>query len=258
MSQLDQLPSDFGEFDIFAHPELWTDFLHMVLETTAKAYQNLKQENMAQKAWEENTFTINIERCMKQIIRQKLLSLSVSTQQNIYTSAMMQGKVSANKAVKLDIKAWNPSWYSEDRVYFTWECKLIVDKARETKHHRLINEYITEGLVRFLDEHWKYAEQVDDAGMLGYVLDGAVPDVVTAINQEIVAIPRRPTSKAKDERKQQALLTARRLSPTDLLRPCNPNPIEHFTLYESSHQRLFCDKAIHLYHFLLTFDFDSI
>lgn len=255
MSQLDQPPSDFGEFDIFAYPELWADFLRMVLETTAKAYHRLKQENMVQKAWEEDTFTINIERCMKQVIRQKALSLSVSTHQNIYTPAMIQGNVSANKAVELDIKVWNPNWYSEDRIYFTWECKLIVDKARETKHHRLINGYITEGLVRFLNERWKYAAEVDDAGMLGYVLYGDLSDVVVAINREILEIPRRPVSSTRDERKQQALLTARRLSSTDLLRPCSPNPIEHFTLYESAHRRLFCGKDIHLYHFLLNFDF---
>jgi hypothetical protein len=255
LNLLDQSSSDVDTPDLFVSPEQWTGFLQEVLETTIAAYRVLRQESTAHGSWEEDTFTINIERCMNQFIRTRKFPLCAKSQQPIYTPEMMAGEVSPKKAVKLDIKIWDKIWDNEDEVYFTWECKLIVDKARENKHRRLIAEYITNGVVRFLDENWKYAEAVDDAGILGYVLYGEVAQIVEAINQEMLVLPQRPESSTKDVRAKQALLAARRLSAFDLLRLCNPSPINNFISYESRHRRMFCIKDIRLYHFFLTFDF---
>lgn len=241
--------------DLFVSTEQWTGFLQEVLHTTIAAYRVLRQESTVHSSWEEDIFTINIERCMNQFIRTHKFPLCAKSQQPIYTPEMMAGEVSPKKAVKLDIKIWDKNWNNEDEVYFTWECKLIVDKARENKHRRLIPEYITNGVVRFLDENWKYAEAVDDAGILGYVLYGEVAQIVEAINQEILELPQSPESSTKDVRAKQALLAARRLSAFDLLSLCNPSPINNFIFYESRHRRMFCNQDIRLYHFFLTFDF---
>ena len=206
-------------------------------------------------SWEEDKFTINIEKCMNQFIRKRKFPLCAKSQQLIYTPEMMAGEVSPKKAVKLDIKIWDKNWDNEDEIYFTWECKLIVDEAREDKHRRLVPEYITNGIVRFLDANWKYAQAVNDAGILGYVLYGKVTQIVEAINQEMLAIPQRPGSTMKDVRAQQALRAARNLSSSDLLKLCNPGPINNFIFYESRHRRHFCNQDIRLYHFFLTFDF---
>lgn len=255
MSLLDQSSSDVDTPDLFVSPEQWTGFLQEVLETTIAAYRMLRQESTVHSSWEEDTFTINIERCMNQFIRTRKFPLCAKSQQLIYTPEMMAGEVSPKKAVKLDIKIWDKNWDNEDEVYFTWECKLIIDKARENKHRRLIPEYITNGVVRFLDENWKYAEAVDDAGILGYVLYGEVAQIVEAINQEMLELPQRPESSTKDVRAKQALLAARSLSAFDLLRLCNPSPINNFIFYESRHRRMFCNQDIRLYHFFPTFDF---
>jgi hypothetical protein len=241
--------------------EQWAGFLQEVLETTVTAYLMLKRGSTARHDWNENTFTLQIVKYMKQFIRIGKTSLCAQEQQQIYTPEMMVGDESPETAVKLDIKVWHRNWYNEDDIYFTWECKLIVDKAREDKHRRLVHEYITDGIVRFLDANWRYAQAVNDAGILGYVLYGEVAQMVEAINQEMLAIPQRPKSSRppkssrKDVRAMQALQAARRLSSSDQLKLCNPGPVNNFIFYESCHRRHYCNQDIRLYHFFLTFDF---
>ncbi|HZS77645.1 MAG TPA: MerR family transcriptional regulator [Ktedonobacteraceae bacterium] len=116
----------------------------------------------------------------------------------------------------------------------------------------LVSEYIINGIVRFLDANWKYAQAVNDAGILGYVLYGEVAQIVEAINQEMLAIPQRPESSTKDVRRLQALQAARKLSSSDQLKLCNPAPVNNFIFYESHHCRHFCNQDIRLYHFFLT------
>ncbi len=255
MSLQDQLSADVDIPDPLVNPEQWAGFLQEVLETTVTAYLTLKHESTARSDWKEDTFTLQIVRYMKQFIRTGKTSLCAQVQQYIYTPEMMAGDESPEKAVKLDIKVWHRNWYNEDKIYFTWECKLIVDKARENKHKRLVHEYITNGIVRFLDANWRYAQAVNDAGILGYVLYGEVAQIVEAINQEMLAIPQRPESSSKDVRAAQALQAARRLSSSDQLKLCNPGPVNDFIFYESCHRRYFCNQDIRLYHFFLAFEF---
>jgi len=241
--------------NIFVSPAQWIGFLQEVLETTVAAYLMLKQESTVCSGWEEDTFTIKMQRCINRLSRRYKSPLCAKTQQPIYTLEMMAGEVSPKKAVKLDIKIWDRNWDNEDEIYFTWECKLIVDEARENKHRRLVPEYITNGIVRFLDANWRYAQDVKDAGILGYVLYGEVAQIVEAINQEMLAIPQRPESSMKNVRAIQALQAARKLSSSDQLKLCNPGPVDNFIFYESRHHRHFCNQDIRLYHFFLTFDF---
>lgn len=261
MSLLDQYLQDQQFFDvdlseIFVSPEQWAGFLQDILETTVAAYLILKRKNKVCSDWEEDTFTINMEECINSFSQKCKSPLYAQTQPPIYTPEMMVGKVTPKKAVKLDIKIWDTHWGNKDEIYFTWECKLIVDKARKNKYKRLVHEYITKGIVRFLDGNWKYAQAVDDAGVLGYVLYGEVPQIVDAINQEMLVIPHSKAS-PKDIREKQALQAAKKLSSSDQLKLCDPGPIDNFIFYESHHTRHFCNQAIHLYHFFLTFDFEA-
>ena len=253
MSSLDQSPDVFGAFDIAAYPELWDDFVQIILDVTLEVYHMLKQEREAGFHWQEDTFTINVRRCMKKIIPLRGLPFEAETKQHIFTDEMMSGDEATNKAVELDIKMWHQQ--ADDDIYFAWECKLIVDKAREDKHKRLAEEYITKGIIRFLNGHWKYAESVQDAGMLGYVLYGEIDKIVAAINREMLAISQRPASHTNDVRVQQALASARNLSSSDMLALNQSSFINNHLVYESCHHRPFCNRNIHLDHLFLTFDF---
>ena len=71
-----------------------------------------------------------------------------------------------------------------EQVYFCLECKrLNVTKSGSTRSYA--NEYVVHGMTRFITG--QYASQVQQGGMLGYVLDG---DVAGAIERVSVAIRR--------------------------------------------------------------------
>ena len=189
--------------------------------------------------------------------------MKVETPKKLYTDEMMIGTETPKKAVELDICISLSDWLRcEDDFYFTWECKLVADtavianKAEREKHRRLVPEYITKGMVRFLDEHWQYSSKVDDAGILGFVLYGDVDKIVETINQAILNPPLLPKPSTSDLRHYWALHHAQTLSEADHLKICNPSPIEDFVLYHSRHHRNFCGRDIQLYHVFLVFNFD--
>ena len=69
-----------------------------------------------------------------------------------------------------------------EQIYFCLECKrLNVTKSGSTRSYA--TEYVVHGMTRFITG--KYASQVQQGGMLGYVLDG---DVERAMQRVSVAI----------------------------------------------------------------------
>jgi hypothetical protein len=78
LSLQDQLSADVDIPDSFVSSEQWAGFLQEVLETTVTAYLMLKHESTARSDWKEDTFTLNIVRCMKQFIRTGKTSFLIS------------------------------------------------------------------------------------------------------------------------------------------------------------------------------------
>jgi len=68
--------------------------------------------------------------------------------------------------------------YRED-VYFAFECKRLNVVDRAGKRRSLAGKYVEEGMMRFVEG--KYAAGLDKGGMLGYVMDGATPSAVQAV-----------------------------------------------------------------------------
>ena len=72
-----------------------------------------------------------------------------------------------------------------EQVYFCLECKRL-NVMTSRSRRSLANEYVVHGMMRFITR--KYASQVPQGGMLGYVLDG---DVEGAMERVSAAIRRR-------------------------------------------------------------------
>jgi len=284
LSQLDNTSPFSGISERFISRQDWAQFVQKVLEVTAEAYKGFCQKYTIKQDWEkdtfiivfgdtltinvedtltitlEDTFTINLVDDIQTMIYKYRLYWNVLPQKFLYTPEMKTGEENSNKAVKIDIELSNWHLSEDDRIYFVWECKLLADinlirnRILREKHRRLIPEYVTEGMVRFLDEHWKYSSEFDDAGMLGFVLYGAIEEIVNAINLAMInpkPLPKAPTS---DQRHLWALMCAQKLSKADHLKACNPNPLDGFVVYQSEHRRAFCGRDIRLHH--LFFDFD--
>lgn len=86
-----------------------------------------------------------------------------------------------NEKGRIDLK-FSQGW--DERVYFSIECKRL--RVHLTNGFRsLAGEYVREGMYRYFSG--KYALNLDQGGMLGYVMDGdinnAVQDVAKAIEK---------------------------------------------------------------------------
>lgn len=227
------LPQSGGLIGKFRVP--WSTFVKVVLTITVEAYQLIRQEGVACRDWEEDTFTVRLtENYIQPLARQHPLNLIAMSRTRAHTPGMGAGEISPKQAPEIDIRLFNP-WENYNQVYFAWECKRISDKRVDEKHAFLVAEYVANGIFRFIDG--VYASEVDDAGMLGYVLAGDVPSIVDDINQSMVH-PRR----------------VRRLSPSDQLVPASAI-VALKDVYQSQHKRLVSQRSICLHHLFLTFDF---
>lgn len=151
----------------------WSSFVRMVLDLTIEAYQQFRKDRLAKADWNEDRFTLVLTvDYLEPLARKHALPISALPHTKTHTEAIKSGQTSTKHSPEIDIRIIS---FGRDcnRIYFAWECKRIGDKR----------EYVTEGIARFAEG--KYSADVDDAGMLGYVLAGDVPLIVNDINLHI-------------------------------------------------------------------------
>jgi len=217
-------------------PVLWESFVRLVSEITVEAYRRMRQDGVARRDWEEDTFSVRLtEDYIQPLARRRLLNLVAMARTKVHTPAMKAGDVSPKQAPEIDIRLFY-SWMNYSEVYFAWECKRVGDKRVNRECAGLISKYITEGILRFMDED--YAAGLYDAGMLGYVLAGDVTNIVHDINTSM-----------QDPHRKRPLPASEHLVPAPV--------VGTFTdAYQSHHQRTVSQKTIRLHHLFLTFDFE--
>ncbi len=227
--------SSTGSSDRFRIP--WSSFVELVLEITVEAYHDMRHDLVAQQDWEEDRFTIWLtNRYIQPIARRHPLNLIAVSQTEEYTDGMYSGKVSTRTASRIDIRLFQ-SWMDHNKVYFAWECKRVGDKGMIKEYGPLIPKYVTEGIMRFIDE--EYSAGLDDAGMLGYVLAGDVVNIVGDINASM-----------QHGRRQRPLPDSNHLG----LAPAVGSFVD---VYESNHTRVASQTHICLRHLFLTFDLEN-
>ena len=250
MSYLDSQPLESEGIKTFIDPERWNSFVQIVLDVTVRAYKKLFEQNIVN--WEENDFTFKLRKLIRPLAFEK--GIYVQYQEVNYLAELETGEIPLNQAKKLDLRM-HGQWEAYDEICFIWECKLIAPGS-DGKHGYLIYDYITDGMIRFFHEEWRYANYVDDSGMLGYVLTGEVSTIVDDINQKMLVPPRpQKSSKSKDPAKQPSL-SSYNFSESDFLKLSSPIGAFPY-VYESRHDRAFCNRPIHLYHLFLIFDFNN-
>jgi len=209
----------------------WDDFVQLVLEITIQAYKSMHQEKQAQRDWEEDTFTSNLEAHLQPIALEN--AVLVEPFKTVITDDMREGKQSHKKANEIDLSLFMP-WKDYDKIHFAWEAKKIGDKRIDKKYQILNSEYVNEAIYRFI--RLKYAAGLSNAGILGYVLAGEPEIIVEDINQTMGRI-----------REKAALPPSNHLRITD--------PIGDFRdIYKSQPTRT-DSTQIELHHLLLCFDF---
>lgn len=71
-----------------------------------------------------------------------------------------------------------------EQVYFCLECKRL-NVIKEGTKKGLATEYVVHGMMRFITG--RYASEVLEGGMLGYVLDGDVADATARVSAAVAA-----------------------------------------------------------------------
>lgn len=213
----------------------WSDFVQIVLQLTVQAYQAMYRDKIVQKHWEENVFTERLgEDYLRPIAFDNESSLRIEIRSKVHTDEMRQGIQGTIQAKEMDLSMYGV-WERDYRnKRFVWEAKRIGDKRVDSSFSNLNSEYVNEAIYRFIQG--EYALDLNDAGVLGYVLAGDAEIIKNDIN-----------------------LSMGRLRVNPILPPSNhldkATPINGFkNIYTSQHTRT--DRTtIQLHHLFLTFDY---
>ena len=212
----------------------WQEFVSLILELTIIAYQRMKMANVVQASWEEDMFTVNLEVCIRNVIFDGNYPIQVQSFKKRITSGMLSGEETIKKSKIMDLVIYQNWERDSNEVHFVWEAKRVCDKRVESSYPNLNSEYVNEAIYRFIER--EYAEGLEDAGILGYVLAGEVGNIVDDINQSM-----------------GQLRVNKPLPATNNLRLA-PAINQFEDIYESAHIRT-DNSSIQLYHLFLTFDF---
>ncbi|MCB0106956.1 MAG: hypothetical protein KDE53_13640 [Caldilineaceae bacterium] len=236
MSQLRQVTTTSSGHIDPSFKLTWADFVQVVLEVTVHAYFEMRTAVAVERGWEENTFTINLAEYLRPLAFDR--NLRVIPRPKVHTDAMKSGKQQTIEAKEIDLQLFGTWERDYDKRHFVWEAKRVGDKRLAHSYSNLNSEYVNEAIYRFIQRD--YAGELDDAGILGYVLDGKVATIVDDINQSMGRIQKNP-----------ALPDSNHL--------CLAPPLKAFgDIYHSTHIRE-DSSTIQLHHLFLTFDFfDSI
>lgn len=252
LSYLDRPPSDGGGVEAFSDPTRWEEFVQAILEVTIQAYQILRKKEQVSRQSEEDFFTIHLKNCLRPLALER--GIRVQSQFLIDSPEIIAGQIAAKDAKRLDLYLYSVWEQDYDKIYFTWECKRITP---DSENDGLIYKYVVNGIIRFLHEEWRYAGEVNDSGILGYMLSGNVETIVEDINQKMITPPKPGKKPGSPSARGSLSLSSYPFSTADHLQLSSPlATFEH--IYQSRHYREFRGNHIRLYHLFLTFDFDKI
>lgn len=112
----------------------------------------------------------------------------------------------------------------DERVYFSIECKRLRVKYRQ-QFKSLAGDYVEKGMYRYFNG--QYAYDLDQGGMLGYVMDG---NIDVAVNDVEAAIEKRRSSLYMEENetlKVSSCITSKQVKET----LHKYGPTKRFTIY---------------------------
>jgi hypothetical protein len=209
--------------------------MQLVLELTVMAYRAMSQDRIASIEWEENVFTLRLgEDYIRPLAFDNEIPIRPVVRPKAHTDQMRDGLQATIEANEIDLELFDIWEREHHKRHFVWEAKRVGDKRINRAYSKLNSEYINEGIYRFIRR--EYADGLDDAGMLGYILEGGITNIVNDINASMGAI-----------RKNPPLPTSNHLRVAQ--------PISNFEdVYQSRHIRT-DDTSIQLHHLFFSFDY---
>lgn len=159
-------PPEWGDFIVTLIP----DILELVLSAWAQLPSPAPDSH-------ENPITKDL--CRRIIQNKKGSELPFRVH---YQSVELEPKDGTDQG-DMDI-AFFPSQTSREDIYFCIECKRL-HITKNGKFSTLATEYVTEGMMRFIDG--KYSSAVSHGGILGYVLNGDTAQAISNVGKVVQA-----------------------------------------------------------------------
>lgn len=183
MSQLQQVGDPTVGQPLEQLKPTWSEFVQHVLNLTVQAYKAMRKDNIVQRKWEENTFTIQLaQNYLRTIAYDNNFPVFVHVRTKKHTEEMKTGEQATIEAKEIDLQLYG-SWERDyHKIHFVWEAKKVGDKRIIDKYSALNSEYINEAIYRFIRR--EYADGLSDAGILAYVLAGEPATIVKDINKQ--------------------------------------------------------------------------
>lgn len=210
----------------------WPDFVQIVLELVTEACREFQHDQFVEQNWKEDKFTIRLcYEYIRPIALNNHLPIQAQYSVPVITSEILEGREEPKKANVMDLTLYDIANPESHTIHFVFEAKRVCDSRLNRKYKDLRAQYTKEGIYRFIN--LEYANALDDAGMLGYVLGGSVSDIVNQINSSM----------------------GKRLPPSNHLQPTSS--LNGFgKIYQSTHERT-DGTNIALHHLFLAFNFDT-
>lgn len=209
----------------------WNGFVAAILDIAIAAYNRMiPRVRVIGYNWPEKTFTNNLYTHFDEIRRERELPWNVSIENPVLNPGLLDGSINPDEAKEIDICV--RMTFSDPKIYFAFECKLVSDQYR-TRKRNLIKAYVDEGMKRFIIEE-TYSQEISDAAMIGYILAGTPSRVAKQVNKYL---------------KQSAIT-----GPLHRSRIMDTN--NGSAIYKSEHVRYKSQQRLYLYHLLLDFGFD--
>ena len=114
---------------------------------------------------------------------------------------------------------------NEEKVYFSFECKVLRVTRPSGRISASYSEYVKEGMYRYFNG--QYAQDLDKGGMLGYVMDGNIDSAINGVKKAI-EIRRQNLNMSPDKTlSKSSILSSQQVKETIH----NYGPTGQFTIY---------------------------
>jgi hypothetical protein len=155
-------------------------FQTVIFNLIAEGYNSLKSDHKFSAPPDEVRLSVIIVAILRSIIERDYLPCNVIWEFYELTDEIIAGKVKHTKAKKYDFYFEN--WNVEARIGLGIEAKLLSENNCKGKNAgTLIKEYVSDkGMGKHINHIYK-----NRGFMLGYIIEGNVPVIITKINEQI-------------------------------------------------------------------------
>jgi hypothetical protein len=170
-----------GKLDNRFVKDIREGIVYRCMFTAIEGYRLMKKAKEYKCAWEEESLTANLIKHMKDSRYCKKWKLDISPEYPIHTPDISNGTRKPKEASRVDMRV--VSWSYPEKMEYCFEAKNLAEhdwfkpEGSKVRSSFLRGRYIAKGIDHFVKETYPLG------GLLGYVLEGSVDNILKGINK---------------------------------------------------------------------------